>query len=140
MTNEERLPQGTREWFEMVGTLMSELAVEAGLPPELNVSLVERYIDGAEIGDGLVQGMRFDIVDGQPSFRIGAGADERGDVIVEVTAAVARELNLLRSYDPAYAAAVDQAVVAGDMRVDGDISLLGGWLGAVHDPIVDRTI
>jgi hypothetical protein len=140
MTKKTKLPQGTPAWFEMVGTLMSEFAAAVSLPPELNVSLVERYTDGDEIGDGLVQGIRFDIVDGRPSFRIGAGRDERADVAVEVTAAVAHELNVLQSDDPAYAAAIDQAVVAGNMRVNGDPSRFGGWLDAVHNPIVDRTI
>lgn len=140
MIIETKLPQGTLEWFEMAGTLLSEYAAKAGLPPELNVSLVERYTDGAEIGEGLVQGIRFDIVDGRPSFRIGAGRDERADVIIEVTAAVAHELNVLRSDDPAYPAARDLAIAEGNMRVDGDPSRLGGWLEAVHDPIVDRTI
>ena len=140
MTKEVKLPQGTPAWFEMVGTLMNEFAAGASLPPELNVSLVERYTDGVEIGYGLVQGIRFDIVNGRPSFRIGAGRDERADVIVEITAAVARELNLIQSHDSTYPAAWDRAVAAGNMRIHGDPSRLGGWLEAVHDPIVDRTI
>jgi hypothetical protein len=140
MTKKTKLPRGTPAWFEMVGTLMSEFAAAASLPPELNVSLVEHYTDGDEIGDSLVQGIRFDIVDGRPSFRIGAGRDERADVAVEVIAAVAHELNVLQSDDPACAAAIDQAVVAGNMRVDGDPSQFGEWLDAVHNPIVDRAI
>ncbi|MFC7380519.1 hypothetical protein [Brevundimonas sp. GCM10030266] len=87
-----------------------------------------------------MQGIRFDIAEGRPTFRIGAGRDERAEAIVEVTAAVARELNLLRSDDPAYVAARDRAIAEGGMRVDGAPSKLGGWLDAVHDPIVDRTI
>lgn len=140
MTAQAKVPQGTPVWFEMVGMLMSEFATNARLPHDLAVSLVERYTDGTEIGDGRVQGIRFDIVDGRPLFRIGAASDERADVTVEVTAAVARELNALHSDDPAYAAARERAIATGAMRVDGDPSRLGGWLDAVHDPIVDRTI
>lgn len=140
MINDVKLPQGTPAWFEMVGTLMNDFAAKESLPIQLNVSFVERYIDGVEIGDGLVQGIRFDIVNGRPSFRIGAGRDERADVIVEVTAAVARELNSMKCDDPAYPAARDRAVAAGNMRVYGDPSRLGGWLDAVHDSIIDRTI
>uniref|UniRef100_B0T5L2 SCP2 domain-containing protein n=1 Tax=Caulobacter sp. (strain K31) TaxID=366602 RepID=B0T5L2_CAUSK len=134
-----KLRQGTTAWFEMVGTLMSEVAARSGLSPDLNVSLVERYTDGIELSDGLVQGIRFDILGGKPSFRVGARRDERADVTVEITAAAARALNALLSADPNYPAARDNFLSTGEMRVDGDPSRLGGWLDAVHDPIVART-
>jgi hypothetical protein len=140
MTTDAKVRQGTTAWFEMVGRLMREAASRSGLSPELNVSLVERYTDGVELSEGLVQGIRFDILGGKPSFRVGARPDERADVTVEVTAAAARELNTLRSADPSYQAARDKFLSTGEMRVDGDPSRLGGWLDAVHDPIVDRTI
>jgi hypothetical protein len=139
MITDTKVRQGTTAWFEMVGRLMREAASQSGLSPELNVSLVERYTDGVELSEGLVQGIRFDILGGKPSFRVGARPDERADVTVEVTAAAARELNALRSADPSYQAARDKFLSTGDMRVDGDPSRLGGWLDAVHDPIVDRT-
>ena len=139
MTADMKLRHGTKDWFEMVGALMSEAASQAGLSPELNLSLVERYTDGVELSEGLVQGIRFDIVNGKPSFRVGAQKDERADVTIEITAAAARELNRLRSADPSYPTARDKFLGTGEMRVDGDPSQLGGWLDAVHDPIVDRT-
>ncbi len=139
MTMDAKLRQGTTAWFEMVGTLMSEAASQSGLPPELNLSLVERYTDGVELLAGLVQGIRFDILEGRPSFRVGARRDERADVTIEITAAAARALNTLHGADPDYLAARDKFLSTGEMRVDGDPSQLGGWLDAVHDPIVDRT-
>ncbi len=139
MSTDAKLPQGTTAWFEMVGKLMSDAAAQSGLPPDLDVSLVERYTDGAELRDGLVQGIRFDVRGGKPSYRIGSGPHERGDVTIEITAAAARELNSLRSTDPNYRAARDRVLSTGEMRVDGDPSRLGGWLDAVHDVIVDRT-
>jgi hypothetical protein len=51
----------------------------------------------------------------------------------------ARELDTLRSADPSYRAARDHFLSTGETRVNGDISRMGGWLEAVHDPIVDRT-
>ena len=59
MTTDMKVHQGTKEWFDMVGTLMFEAASQAELPPELNLSLVERYTDGVELSEGLVQGIRF---------------------------------------------------------------------------------
>lgn len=103
------------------------------------MSLVERYTDGLELSEGLVQGLRFDIVAGMPSFRVGVRKDERADVTVEVTTAAAHELNLLRSTNPAYQTTLGNFVASGEMRVDGDPSQMGDWLNAVHDPIVDRT-
>ena len=123
----------------MVGRRMSEAALQAGLPTRLDVSLVERYVDGAEIADGLVQGLRFDITAGRSSFRIGAERDETADVVVEITVAAARRLNALRLADPAFAEARQLYLDTGEMRVTGDVSRLGGWLDAVHDPIVDET-
>lgn len=139
MIAQHKLQQGTTEWFEMVGTLMSDAASQSRLAPDLTVSFVERYTDGAELPGGLVQGIRFDIVDGKPSYRVGAGLEERADIIVEVTAAAARALNLLRSTDPRYAVVRDEVLSSSEMRVEGDISRLGAWLEAVHDPIVERT-
>ena len=65
--------------------------------------------------------------------------DEHADIIVEVTAGAARKLNLLHSTDPHYRAERENYQSTGEMRVTGDISPLGSWLDAAHDPIVDRT-
>jgi hypothetical protein len=92
-----KVRQGTAAWFEMAGTLMLEAASQAGLSSNLSVSFVERYIDGDELSNGLVQGLRFDIIDGRSSFRVGVRPDERADITVEITAAAARELNRLYS-------------------------------------------
>jgi hypothetical protein len=92
------------------------------------------------LSEGLVQGLRFDILSGNPSFRVGARHGERADIRIEITAAAARELNSLYSADPDYQAALDNLLSTGEMRVDGDPSQMGGWLKAVHDPIVARTI
>ncbi|MEX1827492.1 hypothetical protein [Luteibacter sp. CQ10] len=119
---------------------MCEAALRGGVAPDTNVSLVERYMDGVTLSEGLVQGLRFEIVDGVPSFRAGARPDERGDITIEITTAAAKSLNLLLSADPAYATAADHFMRSGDMRVDGDPSTLGTWLKYVHDPIVARTV
>lgn len=140
MTTDAKVRQGTTAWFEMVGTLMSEAASQSGLSPELNLSLVECYTDGVELSEGLVQGLRFDILGGKPSFRVGARRDERADVMIEITAAAARKLNRLHTADPTYTAALEGFLSTGEMRVEGDPSRMGGWLNAVHDPIVNRTI
>jgi hypothetical protein len=134
-----RLAHGSAAWFQMAGALMCEAAAAAGLPPGARVSLIERYIDGAEFADGLVQGLRFDIEDGKPSFRVGARRGERADITVEVTAAASRELNSLYSTDPRYRAASARLLGSGALRVDGDMARLGAWFDAVHDLIVDRT-
>lgn len=136
MTIEKR-KQGTPEWFDMVGRVMSEAARKADLPADSNVSLVERYTDPADFGDGLVQGFRFAIVAGQPSCRVGAKPGERGDVTVEVSAAAARDLNAM----PAAAAAKARRryIATGELRQEGDPAQLGEWFGTVHRAIVDRT-
>ena len=139
MPTTTRLPQGTVAWFEMVGTLMCEAASQSGLSPDLNVSLVERYADGEELYEGFVQGLRFDVVGGRPSFRVGAQHGEQADIMIEITAAAARALNNLYGADPNYSAALETFLSMGEMRVDGDPAQMGGWLGAVHDAIVDRT-
>ena len=136
MIRDAKIRQGTKAWFEMVGTLMSEAATRSGLSPDLNVSLVERYTDGVELSAGLIQAIRFDIRDGRPSFRAGVRRNEQADIVVEVTAAAARKLNLMLG--PAYNAVRDSFLRTGEMRVSGNVSRLGAWLDAVHDPIVDR--
>ena len=139
MTTIEKVDQGTAAWFEMAGALLCEAASQAGLPADLNVSLVERYSDGVDLSEGLVQGLRLDIVGGRPSFRVGAQREERADIIVEITAAAARRLNGLHSAGPDYHAERNKFLGTGEMRVKGDPTRLGGWLDAVHDPIVNRT-
>ena len=139
MTTDKKIPQGTQAWFEMVGTLMHAAALAAKLAPDLTISLVERYTDGVELSEGLGQGIRFDIVAGQPSFRVGARPGEQADITVEVTAAAARQLNALYSTDPTYEPTRRNFLRTGEMRVSGDPAQLGNWLDAVHDPIVART-
>lgn len=136
----QKLPMGTTTWFEVVGALMVEAAKRSGPPPEMNLSFVEIYTDGVELENGLVQGIRFDIIAGQPSFRVGVRPGERGDVTVEITTAAAHRLNSLRSADPAYADVMNQFLGTGEIRVDGDPSRLGGWLQELHDPIMERTL
>ncbi|NML87579.1 hypothetical protein HHL26_00650 [Sphingobium sp. TB-6] len=140
MTTLVKLPHGTPAWFEMVGGHMREAAAGAGLPPDLTISVVERYIDGVALADGLVQGLRFDIVSGKPTFRAGVGLDEQADILIEITSSAAHRLNTLYSADPAYHEAIGTYLGSGEMRVQGDPSQLGDWLGTVHDPIVDRTL
>jgi hypothetical protein len=134
-----KAPHGTAAWFEMVGALMCEAASQAALGPAFNVSLVERYTDGVALAGGLVQGLRFDVIGGAPSFRVGARRDEPADIAVEITAAASLELNTLYSDDPQFEAALNRFQGSGEMRVTGDLSPLGAWFGAVHDRIVDRT-
>jgi hypothetical protein len=112
---------------------------EAELPADLNISLVERYTDSVALNDGLLQGLRFDVIAGKPSFRAGAYPDEQADIIVEISAGAARTLNSLHAADPRYKLALEAFLNTGEMRVTGDIAQLGQWLAAVHDRIVDRT-
>ncbi|WP_222308457.1 hypothetical protein [Rhizobium leguminosarum] len=136
MDAQAKFRQGTAGWFEMMGTLMCEAALHAGLTLDFNLTLVERYTDGVELAGGHVQGIRFDIINGQPSFRIGVRRDERGDVTIEITARAARALNVLRSCDPDYQTASRFSEVGRDE----------GWRRSVavgemvHDLIVERTI
>ena len=44
----------------------------------------------------------------------------------------------MRSTDPDYYAARDRFFKTGELRVDGDLSQIDGWLNALDDPIVDR--
>ncbi len=140
MTTETRVPHGTTAWFEMLGKVMCEAALRAALSPDFNISVVEPYTDGAELPDGFVQGFRFDIIGGKPSFRIGVRPDERGDVTIQITAAASHKLNTLHSADQNYQTALGNFLGTGEMRVDGDPSQLGDWLHPVHDAVVDRTI
>ena len=118
---------------------MCEAALRAGLAPDENWSLVERYTDGATLPSGRLQGIRFDIVNGIPSYRIGVEADEHADIVIEVSAAVARDLNLIYTDDPAYGAALDRARQTGQITIQGEPSLIPDWFAAIHDPLVDRT-
>lgn len=87
---------------------------------------------------GLVQGLRLDIVDGLPSFRVEAGPEERADIIIDITATAARRQNRLRSADPALWVAIDRHLGTGEMTISGDPPLLSEGLAAAHDPIVGR--
>ncbi|CAN5346590.1 hypothetical protein BH11PSE5_BH11PSE5_22220 [soil metagenome] len=77
MTDTLQITQGTPEWFHMIGGILVDAARNANLPSDINLVFVERYTDGTEIGDGLVQGIRLDFRNGVPSYRIGAGSAVR---------------------------------------------------------------
>ena len=139
MDEDAKLAHGTAAWFRMVGNVMRDAALQANLPPDTRVSLVERYTDGIELAPGLVQGLRFEIADGRPAFRVGARPDELADIVIEVTKAASHRLNTLYGADPAFQAAFAGFQRSGALKVTGALSELGDWFGAVHDRIVDRT-
>ncbi|MCS6759729.1 MAG: hypothetical protein MO852_12855, partial [Candidatus Devosia euplotis] len=126
MDTPQKIRHGTADWFAMVGTIMVEGALQTELPADLNVSLVERYTDGMALPGGTVQGLRFDVTAGTPSFRIGAYPDEQADLIVEISTAAAQTLNRLHSAEPRYRVTLDAFVQRGEMRVTGNITRLGG--------------
>lgn len=134
-----KLTQGTEAWFEMVGDLICEAIAQSGFPSELNLSLIESYTDGTALPGGQFQGLRLDIVDGTPSFRVGVLPDEMADVIIEVSADAARVLNTLRSDDPRYPAAIINYLNSNEMQIAGDLSVLEPVFAAIHDNIVQRT-
>ncbi|CAO3437188.1 hypothetical protein [Azospirillum endophyticum] len=132
--------QGSRAWFEMIGTLLCEAIARDGPDPDLDWTLVERYSDGATLEDGLVQGIRIDIRGGKAGYRVGVRPDERGDATIEVMSATARALNLLHTADPGFGRAREAALGAGSLRIEGDLTPLAAALVRTHDQIVDRTI
>ena len=134
-----QIRHGTAAWFAMVGGVMRDAALQAALPSDFRLGLVERYTDGSPLGPGLVQGLRFDIAGGAPAFRIGALANETADITIEVTSAASHALNRLYAADPAYGAALAAFQASGALRIEGDLARLGAWFGAVHDRIVART-
>lgn len=139
MPSETTYAAGSPDWFAMVGEILVTAARAADLPADLNVSLVEHYIDGPEIAPGLFQGLRFDITNGVPSFRTGVMPGETGDTTIHVTAEVAQRLNQLYASDPKLVQ-VQQAALANDeLRIEGDPSRLGAWFAGTHDEIVSRT-
>ncbi len=140
MTTAQKVPHGTRAWFEMLGEEMCHAAEEAELPSDMNVTAVEHFTDGDDMGDGLRAGFRLDIVAGKPKWRVGALPGERADITMHVTRAASRELNTLHGDDPRYGPAARKYMENGDFRVEGDPSRLGAWLSSVHDAVVDRTL
>lgn len=136
----QKLKHGEPDWFAMVGALMSEAALAADLAPDTTLSILERYTDGDPIDEGRVQGLRFDLANGWPIFRVGVSVDETADVVIELTKAAARTLNRLKSDDPVYASERARLLASGEMTVAGDLSGVVGWMAGVHDPIVERTL
>jgi hypothetical protein len=136
---DDKTTHGTIAWFEMVGALLEQAAREAALAPDVAFRFVERYTDGADLGDGRVAGLRFEIAGGKTTFRVGVRPDERGDLTVEITAAGSRLLNTLYGDDPAYGPAIADLKRTGALKVDGDFRRAGRWFVDVHDRIVART-
>jgi hypothetical protein len=79
----EALVQGTAAWFAMVGAAIADAAAQVGIPPDRHLSVLERYVDGTMLGDGLRQGFRIDIVGGSLAFRAGVLPDETAEVVIE---------------------------------------------------------
>jgi hypothetical protein len=132
VTAPDKVPHASPEWFEMVGQVMMQAALDAKLTADINVSLVEHYIDGD-------QGLRFEIRNGEPSYMASAAEDEQGDITVAVTVAASRQLNTRYSDDPEYGSLIAHLTDIGELSVSGDLSRLGSWFAGVHDQIVDRT-
>ncbi|MBJ7402048.1 MAG: hypothetical protein JHD07_01565 [Bradyrhizobium sp.] len=135
-----KLPQGSLAWFDMVGDEIVKAATQLGLPRGLRMSIIEQYIDGAQLENGLCQGLRVDVDDGAVACRTGVRADETADVVIEVTGPTARRLNLLFCADPIYRLTLAEAVARGQLRVNGDLGTLAPILDMAHDGIVRRTV
>ena len=138
MIENSKILQGTAAWFEMVVVIMRDAALQAKLSPSMNISLVERYTDGVEFINGRYQGIRIEVQNGKPSFQVGVRTDEQADITVELTSAAARQLNM--EYISESQAIRKALLKSGEMRVKGDPSMMGSWMDATHDQIVDRTI
>lgn len=136
----QKLPQGTAAWFDMVGNELVRAAAEVKLPPDLRLSVLERYTDGAEIEAGVRQGLRIDVADAAIVPRTGVYDDEVADVMIEVTAGLARRLNLLLSSDPSYADTLETATAMGDLRVSGALGPIEHVFRLAHDRIVKGTV
>lgn len=139
MTAETQYVAGSVEWLTMVGEVLLAAARSAALPADLTLSLVEHYIDGPEIARGLFQGLRFDISNGRPNFRVGVTPDEVGDITIHIAPEVAQRLNQLYTSNPALEEFQLEALASGKLRIRGDPSQLGSWFAATHDEIVSRT-
>jgi hypothetical protein len=133
------LPHGSRAWFAMVGASMCEAARQAHLPAGADVSLVEILVDRPPGADGLLPGLRFEIVAGQPAWRLGVRPGEGADIRIAVTAAASLALNTVVAADPAFGARLAGFLQQGALRIDGDMGRLGAWFEGVHDVIVART-
>lgn len=129
--------QGSREWFEMLGTLMVEAAGLVPLPDR--VTFLERYRDGTDLGESRVQGICFDVADGRATYRVGVRPDDRADIEVSVTREAARSLNLMLSTDAGHDAARARYAESGELTLVGDSSPLAALLALLHDPVVRRT-
>ncbi|WP_200957963.1 hypothetical protein [Sphingomonas sp. Root710] len=139
MNTTTKFTQGSAEWFDMLGTILCDAVRNADLPPGHTVSFVERYIDSEELAPGLIKGFRFEIKNGEPSYRPGVAPDEMGDVTIDLTVKAARELNLLYTADPRFREQFDHYISIGEAIFHGDIADVGEWIHTIHDPIVDRT-
>jgi len=127
-----------------VGVAIAEAAERLGIPPDLDLSVLERYVYGERLDNGLHQGLRVDVVGvdvvgGSLAFRSGVLAGETAQVVIDVTAATARQLNLLLSADPAYAQVFGKAMQDGHLRIHGDLGALGPVFALAHDRIVEQT-
>lgn len=136
----KQLLHGSAAWFDMVGAEIVKAAVQFELPRDLRFSVIERYVDGADLGDGLYQGLRISVADGAVVCRTGVRADETADVVIEVTAVVARQLNSLFGADPGYPRALTDAVASAELRKSGDLRPIGPIFDMAHDRIVERAI
>ncbi|PZQ28679.1 MAG: hypothetical protein DI562_10400 [Stenotrophomonas acidaminiphila] len=144
MKHEQRNPlskivQGSEPWFRMAGALVCRALGDSGAQGIARWRLIERYVDGEPFSDGLVQGIRFDIREGVATFRVGVQPGETADATIEVTAGVARALNLLHTDDPRFALAMEDAIRTGALVIEGDLSPISAALAVSHDAIVDRT-
>ncbi len=139
MAAEIKIPHGTAEWLEMLGEEMCAGATAANLAADYDVSLVERFTDGKALAGGLVEGFRFDIIGGKPSFRIGVAPDERGDITILLTWAASRGVARLYAADPEHQALFEHYLQTGEMQIDGDFAALASWIPPVHDAVVKRT-
>lgn len=140
MTSVEKIPHASPAWFNMVGALMCRAVVQAALPSDYNITFLERFTDGATLPGGWVQGLHLAIVGGKPIFRAGVRPGEQADITMEVTRAASYAVNTLYSADPKFQSTFSELVASGAIKIVGDLSQLGEWLGTVHDPIVDRTL
>lgn len=139
MTPAQKIPHATTAWFEMVGALMCEAVSDAPLAADYSISLLERFTDGAVHANGLIDGFRVDVIAGKPVFRVGVGADETAEIVIEVTRKGSYDLNSRYAADPSFETTLAGLLASGDMRIEGDLSRASEWMGSVHDPIVERT-
>ncbi len=140
MGSEVKYAFPSEEWFQMQEREVRDALSQADMPHGFRFSLVERFLGGSTLANGMMQGFRIEIDGPNATFRRGVLPDESAEAVIEITMEGLDRLVHMSSHDPALPGIVEQLTESGHLVRRGPLERVASLSHKVHHRVFEQTL